>query len=202
MKTPALPAASLPQEQGRILVHDKFQAQYFLICVWTGLVMIGVSILVYIAVRLYADMNNELPPQIMPTLIGIITFILMFNGVIGFITLRMSKKVAEATIAMKRSIMRIKEGRLTEAVQVRKGDYLGKLATSLDDLRTDLIRQETQLKALRDMILQIRETAPAGATLAIDQALVRIEDLLDRKHTDKKGRSRTWGKALHRPKGT
>ena len=158
MKSPAIPAESLPQEQGKILIHDKFQDQYFKFCVWSGLVMIAVSALIYFAVRLYADMNNELPPQILPTLIGIITFILIFIGVIGFITLRMSKKVAEATIAMKRSIKRIHEGRLIETVQVRKGDYLGKLATSLDDLRIDLIRQETQLKNLRKKIQEIRET--------------------------------------------
>ena len=132
-------AAKIPRGRRRILVDREFQFQYFRICFWTGLVVIAVAILIFVAAKLFIGMNDELHPQIFNILIGIVVFIVMFCGLIGYITVRMTHKVAGAAFGLERSIDRLRERRLEEKVRVRKGDYLTNLAGALDELRNDLI---------------------------------------------------------------
>ena len=177
-------AAKIPRGRRRILIDSEFQYQYFRICFWTGLVVIAVAILIYVAAKLFIGMDNELHPQIFHILVGIVVFIVLFCGLIGFITVRMTHKVAGAAYGLERSIDRLRDRRLEEKVRVRKGDYLTNLAGALDELRNDLIWQKGQIETLQETILRIRESVPTGASLAVDQAFQSTQKLLEPKTSE------------------
>ena len=186
IEAPAIPAAQIPKDQRQITIDKEFQYFYFRICFWTGLVVIGMAVLIYVAARLYIGVNDDLPSSILMIIIGLITFVILFCGMIGFITLRMTHKVVAATIGLKRSIDRLRERRLEEKVRVRRGDYLRNLAEALDGLRNAQIWQRGQITTLHENLQEIRKSIPAGASLAVDQALQCTQALLYPKASDRR----------------
>ena len=177
VEPPKVPGENTKRRR-RINVNEDFQDQYFRICFWTGLAVIGVATMMFTATKLFVSVNQDFHPVILGVLVGIIVFIVLFCAAIGYITVRMTHKVTWASIKLERAIERILDGRLDEAVHVQKDQWLKNLSGALDGLRSDLVLQRKQIQALQVALQNIRDSIPASAGLAADQALEHTEVLL------------------------
>ena len=172
-------AESRPKWNRRKFIVDKrFQYQYFRICFWTGMMVVAMAVLMYAALKLFFAVNVDLHPAIARVLIGIPIFIGIFTVVFGYITVRMTHKVAGPAFGLERSIHRLRKGELEDKVRVREGDYLKNLAAALDDLRGDLTWQRGQIESLQAALQKIRDESSSEGVQEVEKALERSRRLL------------------------
>ena len=155
----APPTTRPTRSRRKLLVDPRFQYMYFRICFWTGLMLVSVAILMYAALKLFFSINEDLHPFIVRLLIGIPIFIGVFTVVFGYITVRMTHRVAGPAFGLERSIQRLRQGQLEETIRVRNDDYLKNLAGALEDLRCDMTWQRGQIESLQSSLQKVRDEA-------------------------------------------
>ena len=135
------------------------------------MMLVALAVLMYAALKLFFTINDDLHPYIVNILIGIPIFIGVFTVVFGYITMRMTHRVAGPAYGLERSIQRLRRGQLEEVVRVRSDDYLKNLADALNDLRDDLTWQRGQIESLQNSLQKVRDEASAEINQDAEEAL-------------------------------
>lgn len=139
------------QTRRRILVDPRFQYQSMRVCLYVGLMILGVAIVFYAAARLFLESHN-VDPIVLRAMTGMALFIILFSALVGVVMVRMTHRVSGAALNLDRAIQRMMDGDYKTKIQLRKDDYLQNLADSLNDLRAEMERKYEGAQADQDVV--------------------------------------------------
>lgn len=134
-------------QRRQILIDRSFQLQFLRLWVCVGVAIILLSAVTYVLVRRSFD-YRAVDPIILRVVLGMGVFILLFCVLMGTFSIVIAHRVAGAAYRIEKSLDRMIEGDFSGTINLRRGDYLTRIAERLNCLQ-EQVRASSSLSDVR-----------------------------------------------------
>jgi signal transduction histidine kinase len=162
----------------QIVVDRTFQLEFLRLWLVVGLGLIAISAVFYLFARKFLGAQGQMDPIALRVILGMSVFIVLFCVLMGTLSIAMAHRVAGAAYRIERSLDRMLEGNFQEPIQLRKGDYLTRIADRLNVLQESARNRRQEWEEVVRSLEDLRKQVPATDQAALEQLIQKAKTIL------------------------